>query len=275
MRNRSIKCIALDLDGTLLNSQGTLSEVNRDALMKAMEQGMHVVIASGRPFTSLPQEMLEIEGIEYAITSNGAAVYHVPSGEKVHGYLLETASVEQILSLTKQEPIVYEAFVNGLAHADERYVNDPVKYGAKEEAIDYIQRTRIKEKDMLAFIREHQDVLDSVDIIVSSLEQKKRIVQLLEMVDGIYITSSVVQLVEIAHKDAGKHSGLKFLAKKLGFHTDEIIAFGNDDNDIDMLECAGYGVAVANASEGCLEVADVVTKSHDEHGVAEVICKMF
>ena len=92
-----IRCIALDLDQTTLDERGILSSANRQALEHAIAQGVQVVIASGRPYGSLPKAVLDIPGISYAITSNGAAVHAVPSGKRLHGYLLPAVSVQQIL----------------------------------------------------------------------------------------------------------------------------------------------------------------------------------
>ena len=78
-----IKCIALDLDRTTLNEHARLSGNNREALEYAISKGIHIVIASGRGFDSLPEDVLSIPGIEYAITSNGASVYHIPSGKRL------------------------------------------------------------------------------------------------------------------------------------------------------------------------------------------------
>ena len=78
-----IKCIALDLDRTTLNEHARLSEGNRAALEYAISKGVHIVIASGRGFDSLPEDVLSVPGIEYAITSNGASVYHIPSGKRL------------------------------------------------------------------------------------------------------------------------------------------------------------------------------------------------
>ena len=83
MRDYKIKLIALDLDQTALRTDKSLSGRNRKALLSAIEAGIHVVIASGRSFGSLPSQVLEIPGIEYAVTSNGSAIYRLPEGERV------------------------------------------------------------------------------------------------------------------------------------------------------------------------------------------------
>ena len=94
----SIQCIALDLDRTTLNGEGRLSPGNRQALEYAIAKGVHIVIASGRPFASLPEDVTAVPGIEYAITSNGAAVYHLPTGRRLHSYAMTPGSVQAILA---------------------------------------------------------------------------------------------------------------------------------------------------------------------------------
>ena len=268
------RLIAIDLDGTLLCSNGKLSSANRLALEMIASRGIQVVIASGRPLNSLPENVLDIKGIEYAITSNGAAVYHLPTGKRVQGFLLNKESAEQILQVVRKTDVVLETFVNGVAYADKRYVEAPIKYGASERSISYIQKTRNPVDNMELFIRNHSEELDSIDIVVKNQEEKREIEKLLLNVNDIYVTSSVAQLVEISHKDAGKHSGMKFLGELLGINAEEMAAIGNDRNDIDMMKFAGCGVAVANASEECLKAADMIVGSCDEDGVAEAIYKM-
>ena len=112
----AIACIALDMDRTTLNGESRLSEGNRRALERAIGRGIHIVIASGRTFTSLPADVLAVPGLEYAITSNGAAVYHIPTGQCLHRYLLTPRSVEQVISLTAGEDVALEGFIAGQAY---------------------------------------------------------------------------------------------------------------------------------------------------------------
>lgn len=271
----NLRCIALDLDRTTLGADGRLSAGNREALECAIRRGIHIVIASGRPLCSLPADVTEIPGIEYAITSNGAAVYHLPTGTRLHGFTLPAAAAEEILHLTADEPLTYEAFVDGIAYGGADYVADPVAYGTPPTSVAYIQRTRRPVPDITAFIRAHSHELDSLDLVVRSAEDKERLsARLREAVPGLYITSSVPQLVEISHADAGKHSGLRFIADLLNISPAQIAAFGDADNDVDMLTFAGCGIAVANASSACLAAADRITGHYTEDGVAQAIYQL-
>ena len=267
-----IQCIALDLDQTTLDETGLLSPGNRMALERAIARGVHIVIASGRPFGSLPKAVLDIPGIEYAITSNGAAVYYIPTAARLHSYILTPDSVREIMRLTAGEPVVYEAFIDGIAYAHAPYVKDPVRFGATEQAIGYIQRTRHPVDDMPTFIGEHIHELDSLDIIVDDNNVRDCIWSMLEThVPDIYVTSSVRQLIEISHRDAGKHSGVRFVTELLNISPAQVAAFGDGDNDADMLAYVGCGIAVAYASPACMAAADCVTLDYREDGVAHGI----
>jgi len=109
----AIKCIALDMDCTTLNKAGKLSEGNRQALEYAIAKGVEIIIASGRSYGSLPKDVCAVAGIHYAITSNGAAVYRVPGGEKVRQLHMEAKTVGDVMRLTEGEHIAYEVFIDG------------------------------------------------------------------------------------------------------------------------------------------------------------------
>ena len=274
-----IRCIALDLDRTTLDSQGHLSEENRTAIEKAVADGVYVVVASGRSLDSLPAEITDITGIRYAITSNGAAVYDLRGRKCLRQFKMTPASVEDILRYTEPEQmeteISYEAFIDGRAFAERRYVADPVRFGAMPQAVPYIQSTRMPVEDMRTFIREHRSELDCIDLVVKSEDVRRRLWKnLRENVRNVYITSSVRQLLEISHRDAGKESGAKFLLEYLGLTREELAAFGDGDNDSGILKFAGIGFAVANASPECRDAADEIVASNDANGVAQGIRKI-
>ena len=295
-----IKCIALDLDRTTLDSQGHLSEENRAAVESAAAAGVHVVVASGRSLDSLPAEITDITGVRYAITSNGAAVYDLRERKCLRQFKMTPESVEDILRHTETErikatygeaaemseievpeteiyetEISYEAFIDGRAFAESRYVADPVRFGAMPQAVPYIQSTRMPVEDMRTFIRAHRSELDCIDLVVKSEDMKRKLWKnLRENVRDVYITSSVRQLLEISHRDAGKESGAKFLLEYLGLAREELAAFGDGDNDSGLLQYAGIGFAVANASLECRDAADEIVASNDENGVAQGINKI-
>ena len=270
-KQKEIRMIALDLDGTTLRRDKSLSERNRRAIQNAIAQGIHVVAASGRSFASLPAVVRELPGVEYAITSNGAAIYRMDSGERIHDFLLEPSSVGEILRVLPNHRIM-EAFVDGTPYAQAEYVDNPMAYGMSSWGAEYVRATRKPVADIHAFLREHCREIDSIDIIVEGEAQQRAYREILQAkVHGIYITSSVSQLLEISHKDAGKASGIRWLSERLGIPMESVAAFGDAENDRDMILASGLGIAMGNAGDALKQAADLVTESNEDDGVGLVI----
>lgn len=262
-----IKCIALDMDGTTLHDDKSISSANREAIEKAINSGVQVIVASGRNWSALPKSVMEIPGIRYAVTSNGAAVYEC--GKCIRRVTLEPNSVIELLEIAKDYRIGYEAFVEGVPYGQNDYIADPVAYGAMPYVVDYIQSTRKGVEDIRAFIYKYRDCLDGIDLIVADEGIRKQFFELIPSVcKNVYATSSVRNRVEVVHMDAGKQTGLEFLLRMLKISLKETAAFGDADNDVEMLSSVQYGVAMENGSQRCKEAATYCTKSNEEDGVA-------
>lgn len=267
-----IRCIAIDLDRTTLNTQGKLSGENRKMLEAASDAGIEIVAASGRSLDSLPEEITALKNIRYAVTSNGAAVYDLVNQKYLRQYKMTEDSVRKILALTENQRVAYEAFIDGRPYAQKSYVDDPVSHGATPHAVGYIQSTRIPVEDMRGFMMRHMGELDCLDLVTGDEKLKTNLWKMIgEEVDDVYITSSVPQLLEISHADAGKENGAAFLLELLGLKREELAAFGDADNDRGLLKFAGIGFAVENASDSCKAAADRIVPSNDDNGVAEGI----
>ena len=212
---------------------------------------------------------------EYFSNQTGNKVYFKPENMQYTGAYKVRGAYYKISTLSEEDRakgIITASAGNhaqGVAYAAKEYIEDPVKFGATEHAVAYVQSTRHLQDDIVSFLKQHDDELDSMDIVVKDEAQKQKVIEVLKAeVEDIYITSSISQLVEISYKDAGKRSGVKFITEYLGLNPKQVAAFGDADNDIDMLEYAGCGIAMENASNGLLAVADVVTLHHDRDGVA-------
>lgn len=275
-----IKLVALDMDGTTLNNDGYISDVNREMINLAMAKGIHIAIASGRAYSSLPGDVLSIPGIEYAIASNGANIYRTTDNECIMRHLLSSTSVESILSLVNSHKtegllLTYEAFIDGTPYTDSAYYDDPRKFGATKWAVNYIHNTRTPVGDIIPFIREHIDKLDCIDIVASDSNWTKGFIQILkDTIADIYVTSSVHNLIEISNTNSGKGKALKHLANYLNIDIQDTCGIGDQDNDLELITTAGYGVAMGNATDTVKAAADFVTKSNNEDGVAFALKKI-
>ena len=269
------RLVALDLDETTLDRNSRLSPRNRAALERAMGQGVEIVVATGRPLGTVPQEIRTFPGIRYAITGNGAAVCDLTTGKTMLRHLVPEQAVEQIIGIVQEEKATLEVFIQGKAYAQGDYIQRPERYMADAQTKVYVQTTRTPVENIAAFARDHRAELDSIDLVVADLETKAQLREKLKAVDGVYITTSVPRLLEVSNAACGKHRGLQFLAAYLGVAQQDTAAFGNADNDAEMLSWAGFGVAVDNASPGCKAAADYIAPPYWEDGVAQTFETVF
>lgn len=271
MKSKEIKLIALDLDGTVLTDSNTLSDRVKRSLEKAIASGIEVVAASGRPYGSMPKNVLGIKGLNYSITSNGAAV-HDNSGRRIHSTLVSENDVISLLKITEGHDLIFEAYVKGLTYTDSRYTSNPLKYGCSEAYVDYVKASHGHIDNMREFIYNHRKELDSIEIICTDAKKRSHIRQLAEdSTSGFYITSSSENFIEFMDKSATKGNAVDWLCNYLDVKTENTCACGNADNDADMIEQAGFGAAVENASRLCLDCADIIVPSNNNDGVARLI----
>lgn len=269
MTKSKIKLLALDLDGTTLTDNNTLTKEVRSAIEKAIDNNIIIVAASGRPFGTMPKNIIDIPNLEYVISSNGAGIYK--NGEAVKRILVDENDVLKFLDITEPYDLIFEGFINGLTYTDLRYVQDPRAYGCSEAYVDYVRSSYGHIADMRKFIYEHRNEFDSLEILEHNEKLRSYLWNELETKTKMYITSSTPSFVEMMNKNATKAYALEWICSYLGIEKENTSACGNADNDADMVRWSGMGVAVSNASENCLNSADIIVSSNNENGVAELI----
>ena len=267
----SIRLIALDLDGTLLDSAKHVSVRNRAALRQAMDRGIRIVIASGRPKSALPQEELEIEGISYAITSNGSSIFHLPDMKRIYANDIDSASIRKLLPLIEGADFPCEAAIGGRCYTPRAYFEDPTLFGIPVHMREYVQATRTPIDDMYAFIRDHSCEIEGIFMLIADQALKERTRRQVAQAGDLYITASTPYYLEIADGSVSKAAALDFLTDRLGTSREETAAFGDSLNDLELIEYAGAGIAMGNASDQLKASAQFVTLSNDQDGVAEFI----
>lgn len=273
--NHNIKLLALDLDGTALSPDGTFSPLMRRALVHAHANGIAVITASGRALQALPECVLQAPEICYAITSNGAAVYDLKKQIKLCAHTLSKDAAEQVLQIMKKAGTAFVEFtVNGQPYAPAEMVRNPEKFGRTAKAADYVRSTRKPSTHFFEDARAHIHELDCLDIYCGTAEEFETLYKKVKKVKGIYITSSFPNMLEISDEHGGKANALQYICKKLNISIQETAAFGNADNDSEMLRESALGIAVRSASEACKAAADFITGDPKEDGVAKAILQL-
>ena len=270
---KNIRMVALDLDGTTFNSAGDISERNVAAIEEAALKGTHVVVSTGRSFSSLPDHIKAVRGIEYAITSNGAHVNRVETGEPVYSDFLDKRVVREVARLKEETGADIEVFIQGRAYVDQSYYDHVRDDGCVFRNAEYVLWSRRPVPDVCSLMFEHDHEIENVNFVYETLEMLEEARPKITAMENATITSSFPNNLEVGGPNTSKKTALIWLMDKLGITPDELMCCGDAPNDIAMLELAGIGVAVANAWGGLKDHADHITGSNDDDGVGIAIEK--
>ena len=266
--------IALDLDGTLLDSNKGLSQTNRDTLAKAAAEGWAIVPTTGRFYGAIPQIVRELPFVRYAITINGAEVADLTNGEVVYKAEMPYQQVLEIMKFLDNYPLIYDSYQGG-----EAFMTAKMKEQIDEMTDDVHYRKMLKElrqpvDDLKSFIAERKQDIQKTQFVTYDAEIHRQLTEILaQKFSDIVLTSTAKNNIEINNTKANKGQAIWALADYLGVPRENIISFGDALNDMAMIKAAGTGVAMANACEEIKAVADFITLSNDEDGVAYGIKK--
>lgn len=263
------KLLAIDIDGTIIDYERPhISDVVKDSVKRAKELGVYIVLISGRNYYSMKRFLEELEVEDYGITINGGIVTDLKTGEKLYEVYLEKSVARGVTEILSRKGVPYAVFAGLNAYAPREYEEHPT-----------VQYLNLEKDNMIIY--------DDTDAFLNTIKTNKYIAMdtdeeldvLTEIIkdkfgDKVYVQYGLKGLIEIYPLDMNKGMALSNLANKLGIPMEEVMAIGDGENDISMIEAAGMGVAMGNAVKNVKEHADYVTKSIQEDGVAYAIEKL-
>ena len=267
---QDIKVIAMDLDGTALNHQKQLTERTRAAIQNAAKSGIQIVVATGRTFSSLAPEVLAMPEITCAITSNGAVVNRIPDGAVLLHNYPNPETVSEIAGMIQEEKIDTEVCTGGKAYIGQSYY-DRVLEGKTNRDVQYVKTTRHPVPDIYQFLLEHRVAIENINLNFKTLEEKQQWQQRFQKLPGVTPTSSFLFNVELGGATTSKAHALQALLDEWQMTSRQVMAFGDSENDLGMIQLAGIGVAMANGMEEVRQAADLLAESNEEDGVAKII----
>lgn len=267
---QDIKVIAMDLDGTALNHQKQLTERTRAAIQNAAKSGIQIVVATGRTFSSLAPEVLAMPEITCAITSNGAVVNRIPDGAVLLHNYPNPETVSEIAGMIQEEKIDTEVCTGGQAYIGQSYY-DRVLEGKTNRDVQYVKTTRHPVPDIYQFLLEHRVAIENINLNFKTLEEKQQWQQRFQKLPGVTPTSSFLFNVELGGATTSKAHALQALLDEWQMTSRQVMAFGDSENDLGMIQLAGIGVAMANGMEEVRQAADLLAESNEEDGVAKII----
>jgi len=271
---KKYRIIASDLDGTLLNNDGKISRENIDVITTLRSRGIEFVPCTGRTYSEIPENIINIPGIRYFIYSNGAVVFDRESGNHILNCIdKNTAKIVWDIVSSSETHITFRH--NGQCFVDSRFQDN--------ESFEYynvIVPHQIVVRDFSVFLYDFKKVsyeLDNIEVFsvfFHNYEDKVRCRKLLENTNKLKTVEASEFNLEIMSIDAGKGRALYSLADMLGVAYDETIGVGDSDNDNTLISAAGLGLATSNACKSLKEIADEIICSNEEH-IAEYILKHY
>ena len=285
------KLVAIDLDGTMLNQYGIVTQKTKNSIKKAQENGIEIMIASGRPIDSVKTISKEIGSENYFISGNGSIVYDIKKDEIIYENVLKKQKALEIIKICEENSIFYNVYTekeiiaknlqyNVLYYHKENLTKveeDKTHINIVENIYDYIEKTEAKVLKIM--------ICDKHQTIFNAIMRKLKEVDDIEVLEVSHMSRKIIRqgteeipieyfYTEISAKNVDKWTALEFLKEKLQISSDEIVAIGDNVNDKKMIEKSGYGIAMGQSAPQIKEIADYVTDSNVDDGVANALDKL-
>lgn len=273
---KTIKLIAMDLDGTLFNPEGKITAKTKEELKRVGAMGVHTVISTGRPFNGLPFDQITDTAIEYAITTNGASIYRIKDKECLYDNSMTFETYAPILEYILSREIHIDLYIDGVGFTPVRCRENIGRIDVPESLRKYMIATRTPIEDLYGYVKDRGEKVQKINLNFypqpdGSLLHREEVLRFLKSNPNVTVVGGGFNNFEIQNAGVTKIEGLRELAKLLNVPIEQTMAIGDSENDYSMINAAGIGVAMANASEDILAIADYITTSNTEDGVGEAI----
>lgn len=273
---KPVKLIAMDLDGTLFNPDGIITEKTKDELKRVGAMGVHTVISTGRPFNGLPFDQITDTAIEYAITTNGASIYRIADKTCLYDNSMPLETYLPILEYILSREIHIDIYIDGKGYTPIRCRENIGRLDVPESLRKYMIATRTPVEDLLEYVKDCGEKVQKINLNFypqpdGSLLHREETLRFLKSNPDITVVGGGFRNFEIGKAGVTKIEGIRELCKLLNVPMEQTMAIGDSENDYSMINAAGIGVAMANASEDILSIADYITTSNTEDGVGEAI----
>lgn len=270
----AVRMVFSDLDGTFLTRQKEVPRENIELLDRMAKRAIPFVPCTGRSPSSIPDRLRDHPASRYVVADNGVMVCELPSGEVLNAWYMGKERTLALYEQVKALDITFDVFTDGKILCEAaRYDRIPLMvYPAADLKFSLASRTRTNL--LVPQMLEQATNVERVTVYFHTEADRTEVIRRVEAMPGLTWTTSVPYDLEIMDARASKGNALRWLCGHVGIPTDEVVAFGDGENDVPMLEAAGDGVAMANAVPAIQAHANHVASSCDEAGVARYLEKL-
>ena len=283
-----LKLLAIDLDGTLLNSYGDISNENKEAIKYALNKGVEVVLASGRDPLTMQKISREL-GIEnYLIAGNGASVYDIKAQKNIYENFIDTNKALKIIKMCKENSIFFNLYT------DKGIITESLNFNVKVFNSENNHKSSEKQtnieivKDIYEYAQNNPPnilkiiICDDSKIIFNNISQKLKQIKGIEVLDVAHMSRKIIRVgteeveieyyyTEVSSKDVDKWNAIEYLINTLQIKKEEIMAIGDNINDKKMVQNSAVGVAMGKSALAIKNIGDFITEDNNSNGVEKAI----
>lgn len=286
------KLVAIDLDGTLLNSYGEVSNENKQAIKSAINNGVEIVLSSGRIGDSVESIAHDLSANNYYISGNGSMLYNMQEDKIEYENFIEKEKMLKLIKICEENSIYYSIYTENMVITKSLKYNVAFyNYENSKKAFD--KRTNINiVQNIYEYVENLKNnkflkitICDDSEIIFSRIIDKFKKINNIDVLDVAHMSRKIIKegteevpveyyYTEITNKNVDKWTAIEILIKKLNIKREEVIAIGDNMNDKLMIKNAGIGVAMGQANPKIKEIADFITQDNNNNGVANILNKL-
>lgn len=287
------KLVAIDLDGTLLNSYGEVSNENKQAIINVINSGVEVVLSSGRIGDSVESIANELGANNYYISGNGSMLYNMKEEKVEYENFIEKEKMLKLIKICDENSIYYSIYTENMVITKSLKYNVAFyNYENSKKAFD--KRTNINiVQNIYEYVKNLEEnkflkitICDDSEIIFSRIIDKFKKINNIDVLDVAHMSRKIIKdgteevpveyyYTEITNKNVDKWTAIEYLIRKINIKKEEVIAIGDNMNDEIMIKNAGLGVSMGQANPKIKKIADVVTQDNNNNGVAFILNKIF
>ena len=283
-----LKLLAIDLDGTLLNSYGDISNENKEAIKYALNKGVEVVLASGRDPLTMQKISKELEIKNYLIAGNGASVYDIKAQKNIYKNFIDTNKALKIIKMCKENSIFFNLYT------DKGIITESLNFNVKVFNSENNHKASEKQtnieivKDIYEYAQNNPlnilkiIICDDSKIIFNNISQKLKQIKGIEVLDVAHMSRKIIRVgteeveieyyyTEVSSKDVDKWNAIEYLINTLQIKKEEVMAIGDNINDKKMVQNSAVGVAMGKSALAIENIGDFITEDNNSNGVEKAI----
>ncbi|KNY26996.1 Cof-type HAD-IIB family hydrolase [Pseudobacteroides cellulosolvens] len=265
------KLIFIDLDGTLLSSDKRVSKENRDAIRNAEQKGLKVIICTGKVFKSAKRFAHEIGIKGPLISCNGAEIRDIATEKLLYSDFLRKEDCYKIIDICRRKRIYFHAYIDHDMFTEMGECPTPL-YWIENTEVPEEYRINIRVvSDFKEVVNKSSQNVSKFLMVSKDRQQLIEVRHLLEEIDTVNVMCSGDDNIEVVNKNVNKGKALVIVSESSEYSEYEIVAMGDSENDLSMLLESQYKIVMGNADESLKKIADFISATNDENGVAIAI----